>query len=455
MSLSSLLRILLARWWITAALLVVCVGVMAVVSLLLPRTYVASTELIMEGQVQDRMTGELAPARSGYIATQAEIVRSRKVAGRVYDYLPDDIRAMVDARAKEAHDGDGEARPAAWLAGYVRRNLSVGTEKGNNVMTISLSGEEPELAAGVVNSVAIAYIDTSIELRTDPARRFSTWYQEQLKLLRGNLREARGKLSDFQQKHGIVGLNEQLDLENARLAELSSRLVDAQDQSTQDQLRQGNGDRAVSVPDNAAIQNLRAQLAEAEAELNDMSNRYGERHPEYRRQAARVQSLRASLARERSIAANSLESTANVSQSRLEELQQAFDDQKQRVLALKEQRDELDLLQQEVQMAQEAYNAASGRAQANTLESRLAETNVTVLNEAVPPSMPTSPNVKLNLVIATALGLLLGVALSLTLELTNRRVRSRSDIEETLGLPVLAYLPDTPGSWRQREAQTI
>ena len=186
-----------------------------------------------------------------------------------------------------------------------------------------------------------------------------------------------------------------------------------------------------------------------------MSNRYGERHPEYRRQAARVQSLRASLARERSIAANSLESTANVSQSRLEELQQAFDDQKQRVLALKEQRDELDLLQQEVQMAQEAYNAASGRAQANTLESRLAETNVTVLNEAVPPSMPTSPNVKLNLVIATALGLLLGVALSLILELTNRRVRSRSDIEETLGLPVLAYLPDTPGSWRQREAQTI
>ena len=106
-------------------------------------------------------------------------------------------------------------------------------------------------------------------------------------------------------------------------------------------------------------------------------------------------------------------------------------------------------------MAQEAYNAASGRAQANTLESRLAETNVTVLNEAVPPGMPSSPNIKLNLVIATALGLLLGVALSLLLELANRRVRSRSDIEETLGLPVLAYLPDTPGAYRQREARTV
>lgn len=125
------------------------------------------------------------------------------------------------------------------------------------------------------------------------------------------------------------------------------------------------------------------------------------------------------------------------------------------MLSLKAKRDELDLLQQEVQMAQEAYNAASGRAQSNTLESRLAEASVTVLNKAVPSSFPTSPNIKLNLVIATVLGFLLGVALSLLLELANRRVRSRSDIEETLGIPVLAYLPDTSGTYRQREARTV
>lgn len=455
MSLSSLLRILLARWWITALLVVVCVGVMALVSMLLPRTYSASTELIMDGNIQDRMTGELVPSRSGYMSTQTQVVRSRKVAERVYDYLPEDIRALVDERAAEDYEGDGEPRPAAWLSGHVRGNISVVTEKDNNVMTIVMSDEDPALAAGVANGVAVAYIDTSIELRTDPARRFSTWYQEQLKLLRTNLREARSQLSDFQRKHGIVGLNEQLDLENARLADLSSRLVEAQDQSTQDQLRQGSGTRITSIPDNAAVQNLRAELARAEAELNDMSTRYGERHPEYRRQASEVESLRSSLERERSIIAGSLESTANVSLSRLEELQQAFDDQKQRVLSLKEQRDELELLQQEVEMAQEAYNAASGQAQANTLESRLAETNVTVLNDAVAPALPSSPNVKLNLVIATALGFLLGVALSLLLELGNRRVRSRSDIEDTLGIPVLAYLPDTPGSYRHREAQTL
>lgn len=454
MSLSSLLRILLARWWITAVLVVACIAAMAVVTMFMPRTYTASTEMIMEGNVQDRVTGESVSARSGYMATQSEIIRSRRVADRVYQYLPDDIRVLVDERVADIQP-EGKVDPAGWLSGYVRRNVTVEPGKTSSVMAVSLTAEDPDVAAGVLNSLAAAYIDTSIELRTDPARRFSVWYRNQMELLRNNLREARSKLSGFQQEHGIVGLNEQLDLETSRLADLSSRLVEAQDQSTQDQLRQGKGGEASAIPNNAAIQNLRSELAKAEAELEDMSTRYGERHPEYRRQRSEVQALRGSLARERSIAAESLESTADVSQSRLQELRQSFDEQKERVLALKAKRDELELLQQEVQMAQDAYNSASGRAQANTLESRLAETSVTVLNEAIPPSLPTSPNLKLNLVIATALGFMLGVALSLLLELGNRRVRSRSDIEETLGIPVLAYIPDTAGTYRQREAQTV
>lgn len=454
MSLSSLLRILLARWWITAGLVVFCVGVISVVSMFMPRKYAASTELIMEGRLQDRVTGESVSERSGYMATQTEIIGSRRVAGRVYEYLPADIRKLVDERAAE-HQEKGKVNPAGWLSAYVRRNLTVEPGQNSSVMTISFTADHPEVAAGVLNSLIGAYIDTGIELRTDPARRFSKWYQDQLDVLRANLRAAREDLSGFQKEHGIVGMNEQLDLENARLAELSSLLVGAADESTQDQLREGEGDEALAIPNNTAIQSLRSELARAQAELENMSTRYGERHPEYQRQNSEVQALRQSLARERRIAARSLESTADVSESRLKELQQAFDKQKQRVLSLKAKRDELELLQQEVQMAQEAYNTVSGRAQSNTLESRLAETSVTVLNEAVPPSRATSPNIKLNLVIATVLGFLLGVALSLLLELANRRVRSRSDIEEFLGIPVLAYLPDTAGTYRQREARTV
>jgi uncharacterized protein involved in exopolysaccharide biosynthesis len=133
--------------------------------------------------------------------------------------------------------------------------------------------------------------------------------------------------------------------------------------------------------------------------------------------------------------------------SRENDLAQAVAEQKQKVLELTSQRDELSYLQHEAFMAQEGYTAAASQTSSSRLESRLAETDIAILNPAVVPSIPSGPNIKLNLVIASALGLLLGLGLALILELVNRRVRSRVDLENALGLPVLAYLPTNRRRW--------
>lgn len=443
MSLLSLTRILLARGWLILAILVACVAVAALVTWQLPRQYTATTELIMNGNVQDRMTGQPVPARSGYLATQMEIIRSRNVAVRVHEYLTPETRAMAAEEAVRAQ-GD-EAVTSRWVTRTLTRNLTVTSGRDSNVMTVSLKGENPELTAALVNTLAAAYIDTNLELRTDPARRFSVWYEEQLGMLRQALRDARRALSRYQQEHGIVALDEQVDVETSRLRELASMLVAAQGEQLQDRIRDSQTRQAATyVPDNTAIQNLRSQLATAEAHLEDVSTRYGLNHPDYRKAVVEVNALRQSLQREMNIVARGLRTTAEFSESRTAELEAQVAEQRARVLTLNAQRDELELLRHEVDMAREAYNVAAGRASATRLESRLAETDVTVLNPAVVPVSPSSPNMRLNLVMAAALGLLLGGGLALLLEMAGRKVRSRSDIEDTLGLPVIGYLPLRP-----------
>lgn len=442
MSLLSLLRILLARWWLILLVLVSCVLLTLAVSLNLPKQYTATTELILNGNVQDRMTGQFAPARSGYMATQVEVIRSRNVAGRVYAGLPEE--AVELARQEALRDMGEEADPQRWVTSTLARNLVV-TPGGrdSNVLSISVQGGNPELAAAMANTLAAAYMDTNLELRTDPARRFSDWYDQQMAVLRQKLRDAHRELSSYQQEHGIVALDERLDVETSRLQELSSMLVVAQGEHLQDQIRDNQSQRpaAAYVPDNVVIQNLRSQLTTAETRLEDLATRYGLNHPEYRKAVAEVNALRQSLQREMAIVTRSLRSTAEFSESQTGELEAQLEQQRARVLQLNAQRDELELLRQEVDMAQQAYNSAAGRASANQLESRLAETDVTVLNPAVVPVRPSAPDLRLNLVVSVALGLLLGVGLALLLEMTNRRVRSRADVEEILGLPVLGYLP--------------
>jgi polysaccharide biosynthesis transport protein len=79
--------------------------------------------------------------------------------------------------------------------------------------------------------------------------------------------------------------------------------------------------------------------------------------------------------------------------------------------------------------------------------------NVQLLDRAEPPDAPSSPNKRRSALLGGLAGLLLGLGAALALEQIDRRVRRSSDIEEALGLPVLATIPrslaiekDLPGA---------
>jgi succinoglycan biosynthesis transport protein ExoP len=82
----------------------------------------------------------------------------------------------------------------------------------------------------------------------------------------------------------------------------------------------------------------------------------------------------------------------------------------------------------------------------------VAPTNVGVLDPAKVPGAPSSPKKGRALLLGALAGLLLGVAAAFGLDQLDRRLRRPSDIEATLGLPVLATIPR---SLALRNAQVI
>lgn len=64
-----------------------------------------------------------------------------------------------------------------------------------------------------------------------------------------------------------------------------------------------------------------------------------------------------------------------------------------------------------------------------------------LVQEATPPSSPSSPHPQRNVLLGIVLGLLLGFGLALVLERIDRRVRSREELESLYGVPVLARIP--------------
>lgn len=455
MSFQQFLLILRARFWIVLGTLLVVVGTTLAVSLILPKQYTAETALVVDAKSADPLLGGLLPAQMipGYMATQVDIILSDRVAQRVVSLLKMDQAPAVQEQWREATDGEGSI--TVWLAAALKKQLDVKPSRESNVITIGYQGADPGFAAGVANAFAQAYIDVSLELKVEPARQYAKWFDGQTNSLRADLESAQKKLSEYQQARGIIATDERLDVETARLAELSTQLSMAQAQRVDSRSRQAQGGSADSLPEvmqNSLIQSLKSDLSRQEATRTQMAGRLGANHPELARIDAEIASLRERIATETRRVVSSLGTTNRVNVQRVSEIEAALDAQKQKILDLKAERDQIAVFQRDVENAQRAYDLVTQRLAQTSLESQTQQTNVVVLSPAVAPLKPSSPKVLLNTALAVFLGMLLGVGAALLLELMDQRVRGEEDLTLLDGVPLLGSIPATGKSGAFRTA---
>jgi succinoglycan biosynthesis transport protein ExoP len=119
-------------------------------------------------------------------------------------------------------------------------------------------------------------------------------------------------------------------------------------------------------------------------------------------------------------------------------------------------------------MTPEQRNSSRGKALANSLQdlqtaSKLVTGGVQIAERATLPTHSATPRTKLVFVVALLLGLFVGALGAIALEFTDRRLRDEADVEEFLGLPILAKVPamrrwrgpDDDGSAQQEAYATV
>ncbi len=424
------IRILRARYKIVLFVFLVTVLTTLAVSLLLPKSYKASTTVLLINKGVDPVTGHTLPIQlmHGFMATQLDVISSTRTALMVVDRLKLDQSPAIRQRFENSGEETGIQQ---WLAAMLTKNLTIEPSRESNVITIGFRGTDPAFVAAIANAFAAAYQEMSIRLTVEPSQQASAYLSNQLNALREKLEQAQNKVSRFQQEEGIVDVDNRLDIETRRLNELSTKLVLAQNEIMGSVER--GGDRAageLSVVNNALINGLKANLVQAEARLADTGERLGVNHPEHEGARAQVAKLKAELAKHTRI-------TSRGAIMRENEVREALEAQKTRVLALQQARDELKLLLREAEGAQHAYDSALQYLNRIRLEGRSNLSSVSILDPAVIPASHDSPNVKLNLAVSVFLGGLLGMFFGLLVEMLDRRVRSDEDLKAILQAPVL------------------
>lgn len=453
MNLSQFLLILRAHYKIILLTLIVTVGATVGMTMLQPKTYKASTSLVLNYKGTDPVTGLAMPSQPGYMSTQVDIVNSMRVALKVVEALKLAESEAVKQSFLNGAEGQGEIHE--WVAMGLLSKLEVLPSRDSSVLNIAFTSPDPQLAAQVANAFGNAYQQVSIQLKVDPSKKTSVYFNDQVKLLRDNFELAQKKLSKYSQDNGIVSSDKSLDVETVRLNELSSQLVAAQGQAMEasSRQRQAQGSRAGESPDvanNPLIQNLKQGLGSAESKFSEIAERLDKNHPQYQGAKAEVDKLRADLNAQIKVASNAIGSNAVILQQRGSEIRSALAAQKLKVLQLNRTRDEMSVLTREMDSAQRAYETISQRLTLTNLEGQSNQSDIAVLTPARAPLKPFGPKLVLNSLLALVVGLLLGVGGAVILELFDRRVRSASDLADAIGLPVLGVIKKSNAAARQQ-----
>ncbi|VAW88632.1 hypothetical protein MNBD_GAMMA16-1170 [hydrothermal vent metagenome] len=484
-SIGQYFHILRARRFLLIIMPLLSVALAAGYTVQLPKVYTAKTSINFDFQGGNLFFNESNVTRQGpYIQTQMDVIKSRVVAEKVVNSLNEkeleNLLAAVAARRSPLDNLISSGRKSIlgffstsgrvsvgvadttssveltnhqrypWLAGAARARLKAVPVYGSRFVWVEYTSTNPHIARIVANAYANTYIAVNIEMITEPAKRTKNWLGEQISVLREELEESQARLTAYQQSQGIVATNARMDTENRRLENLTRELIEAQSETRQsvEQLAQldatlgrGNSPLTLSVIfENALVQRLSSDVRKLEAKRAEQSSKLGLNHPQYQRTLIELREANNDLEQAVKSVIVSIRNLVKLSKNREKSVELDFQKQKKLVLDFKYQHDQIIVLERDVTSAQTTYNTALMQQNQSGLRSLVDQTNANIVDVAKTPSAPSGPKIMKNLAIGVFVGFVFGLGIVILMELVDRRVRSKEDMDNLLGIPVLAIL---------------
>ncbi|WNJ96097.1 polysaccharide biosynthesis tyrosine autokinase [Vibrio ruber] len=470
---------LIKRNWISIFIFSVLVtGLSVFIALSLKSKYTATATLLIEAKEKKAISIEdvvgIEPNQKEYYETQFEILRSNQIAEKVIHKLALDqneefnpmlgqgssivetiksypVIAGLLGSANEEEAPDPEYVRQKVLAAF-KKNLEITPILKTQLVNISFTSSDPELAAKIANEVGYAYIENNLESKISATRYASSWITSRLSELREQLADSEKALSDFLIREKLIDDSGIESLASKQLASLSERLAQVRDErieieSAYRALTSGSVKDIASLSAIPAISqhpqviDIRNAELEAQNEVNELSKRYGPKHDKMIAAQAKLQSIEEQAQRvtQKLIRGIGKELQATKEQESL--LVQEVTREKQDFQELTVKKSKYDSLQREVETNREILNLFLTRQKETTATSDFDATNARFTDKALVPQLPSAPKRKLIVIAAFILSIGMAIGFIIMLDLLKNTIESASDFEDKFGLIPMGGIP--------------
>lgn len=479
-------RTIWQRKWsiITLTLIVMMVTVLVVLSLT-PIYRAASTLLIEQKQAKIGSIEQIYGLEGGsneFLQTQFELLKARSLAERVVrelnltthpefdprqqpeplikfsisDLLSNlSIEALIPATFPSDLESDLDPIEAKIFDDVTKafmQRISIEPQGKSQLVKVQVDMADPVMAARAANMLSNAFIESQLEASMEMSATATTWMNSRLGDLRSKLKIAEAALQEYREKENLVDMGGVGAISAAELSATSDRMVDARRKRAEAEsmyrqvqsLRGAGWERLASVSavlGDPLIQQFKTNEAKAKAKVDELSKRYGARHPTMEAARSELTAAQASLRGQVEQVVASIERNYQLAVANENSLRASVNANKAQIQDISRKEFKLRELQREVDTNRALYDTFLTRLKETAATSDLDSANARIVDRATVPTVPVKPKKALIVVLATFLAGLVGVGLVLLLEALNNTFKSTDEIESTLNLPVLGILP--------------
>ncbi len=350
--------------------------------------------------------------------------------------------------------------PEAWER--LRGCISAKSIPESCFIVLRSQSSDPQRAAAIVNNVAQAYVRYHLLHRFEISNDAFTFLQEQKQKEEKALSESERKLQSFRETSSISSLDaadkehpilRRLSMLNEQLTQKQLLRIDVESQcraieqtaTGKDPLLSKKNEYIFSLPimaQSPGIDNLRSSLVAAETEMASLQDIYGPEHPRLQAASTQVDLLSGKLRDSLKNVVLALNTQRKMLQEEEDELLRQYNGQNDRALDLAKDALTFQRLSNEVERHRKLFEVLVERMSEVQLTSDYTRTNIQVVEEASVPKAPIKPNKPQMVFMALLLGLALSIGTAFGLEHLDDTLRTPEDLEKSLGIPVLGFVPE-------------
>jgi capsular exopolysaccharide synthesis family protein len=343
----------------------------------------------------------------------------------------------------------------------MRKRLTVARIPRTQMITISYVSRSPQLSADIVNDLESELIKSNFVAHYSSTQQVTAWLTQQIDDLRDTVQASQDRMVDLQRKLGISALDPSHSMIVEEITNLEKGASEATEQRIllearyrilqtlpPDRRQSASSSPALGEVPQGLLESLRAQRATAAAQLARQQAYYGPNYPETRQLTAQLKAMDSQIGIEEQAVVDRAKDAYQTASSAEN---QAANVLSRRVHELYGQRDDIvryELLSEQYESNRHMYESILTRLREATVDAGLDSADISVVDLASLPIEPSSLSPFATGGLGFGFGLLGGLALALTLERADTRLRDSRQIQELLGAPAIAIVPQT--DWKAK-----